>query len=85
MADTASPEAIPQDQVNFIQSVLNFFRAILNVFNYFVEEVAKTFNIDHFQFAFILVLLGAFFMVVPVFSDAEFKTRIRRIIPQSRK
>jgi hypothetical protein len=92
MADTTTdpipdetPAAVPVDQVNFIQSILNFFRSVLNVFNYIIEQVGLKFDIDHFQFAFILVLLGAFFMVLPVFSDAEWRTRVRRLTPQSRK
>ncbi len=92
MADSASanppedtPAAVPVDQVNFIQSILNFFRSVLNVFNYIIEQVGLKFDIDHFQFAFILVLMGAFFMVLPVFSDAEWRTRVRRLTPQSRK
>ncbi len=81
------PRAVPVDQANFIQSILNFFRTILNVLNYVVEEVGQKFNIDHFQFAFILVMLGALFMVFPVFTDAEWKTRLSRLrrASQSRK
>jgi hypothetical protein len=80
-----SPDAVPMDQANFIQSILNFFRSVMNVFNYIIEQVGLKFEIDHYQFAFILVLLGAFFMVLPVFSDAELRTRVRRLTPQSRK
>lgn len=71
----AEAVAIPTDQSNFVNSIFNFFRTILNVINYVIEQLGEQFNIDHFQFAFILVLLGAFFMVLPVFTQAEMRQR----------
>ncbi len=58
---------------------MNFFRTILNVLNYVIEQLGEKFNIDQFQFAFIIVLLGAFFMVLPVFTQAEMRERLGRI------